>query len=232
MADLSHWDFADQFKAKEAAELFLGIPPEANTQLFGVMGDEAAHTAKITPVIRRMKDAYDRAFNTLNAAMGWGEGGFEDFPKNPKELESELMSEIRVHKFFEISARQALEIRIFEKAYFSRAELCRWLDAIGMPSTYQFSPRRRPDATIRNLEPIPTVTTELDPLDLPPELDAANMAFRAVSNGYGEQSATPRNRLIDYLEKTFKGLGSEAVQRIATVANPDKTTGRKKRDKE
>lgn len=73
---------------------------------------------------------------------------------------------------------------------------------------------------------------EVDPLDLPVELDAANMAFRAVLNGHGEPRLTFKNRLIDYLEKNFPDLNNEAVQRIATVANPDKGRGRKKRDTE
>ena len=73
---------------------------------------------------------------------------------------------------------------------------------------------------------------DVDPLDLPVELDAANMAFRAVLNGHGEPTATFRNRLIDYLEKTFVDLNNETVLRIATVANPDKGRGRKKRETE
>ena len=77
-----------------------------------------------------------------------------------------------------------------------------------------------------------TIDTEIDPSDLPIELDAANMAYRAVLNGYGSQSDTFKNRLTDYLKTNFTDLTTEAVQRIATVANPDKTTGRKKRDRE
>lgn len=69
---------------------------------------------------------------------------------------------------------------------------------------------------------------EIDPLDLPLELDAANMAFRAVSKGFGDQSVTPKNRLIAYLQKHYPDFKKEQVKRIATVANPDKTTGRKK----
>ena len=76
------------------------------------------------------------------------------------------------------------------------------------------------------------LANEIDPSDSPPELDAANMAFRAVSNGYGNQSATVRNRLIEYLEKHYPSFKGEQVQRIATVANPDKSTGRKKIGKE
>ncbi|MES2189145.1 MAG: hypothetical protein V4454_03420 [Pseudomonadota bacterium] len=74
------------------------------------------------------------------------------------------------------------------------------------------------------------IESGLDPADLPAELDAANIAFRAVTQGYGDPLVTFKNRLIDYLKKNFPNLGHEAVQRIATVANPDKTTGRKKRD--
>jgi hypothetical protein len=77
-----------------------------------------------------------------------------------------------------------------------------------------------------------SVFEDIDPSDLPVELDAANLAFRALTNGYGEQSATPRNRLIDYLKNHFKDFKEEQIQRIATVANPDKSAGRKKSTKE
>ena len=72
--------------------------------------------------------------------------------------------------------------------------------------------------------------SDIDPSDLPEELDAANVAFRAVLNGHGEQAATFKNRLIDYLKTNYPHLKMEAVDRIATVANPDKARGRKKRD--
>ena len=68
---------------------------------------------------------------------------------------------------------------------------------------------------------------ELDPPELPEELDAANLAFRAVTNKYGDQSATFRNRLVDYLKNTFPKFKNDTVERIATVANPDKSPGRK-----
>jgi len=72
------------------------------------------------------------------------------------------------------------------------------------------------------------VEVDIDPADQPYELQAANLAFRAVTNGHGDPLATFRNRLIGYLETTYPELKNHAVQRIATVANPDKTTGCKK----
>lgn len=80
-----------------------------------------------------------------------------------------------------------------------------------------------PDLSVRYAQ-----KSDIDPADLPDELSAANIAFRAVTNGHGQKSATFKNRLIDYLEKNFTALNNEAVQRIATVANPDKGRGRKK----
>lgn len=70
--------------------------------------------------------------------------------------------------------------------------------------------------------------SDFDPSDLPYELGIANIAFSAVTNGYGDSSATFKNRLVAYLEKEFQ-LSPEAVHRIATVANPDKAPGRKRR---
>jgi hypothetical protein len=114
---------------------------------------------------------------------------------------------------------------------FERSEIVRWLGATGLPSVYCFelsgahadqSPRLT-DATDTDL---------IDPSDLPPELDAANLAYRAITNGFGDQSATRRNRLIQFLESTYPDFKPEQIQRIATVANPDKTTGRKKLDRE
>ncbi len=70
---------------------------------------------------------------------------------------------------------------------------------------------------------------EIDPADTPAELDAANVAFRAVTNGYGDQSKKPRIRLIKFLKKNYPDFGHEATERIATVANPVKTPGGMKR---
>lgn len=90
-------------------------------------------------------------------------------------------------------------------------------------------------AAIEEPSPLPAVaptTPDLDPTDLPEELDAANMAFRAVLNGYGNPADTFRNRLVEYLNSNFHALGDTAIGRIATVANPDKARGRPSKFKE
>ena len=79
---------------------------------------------------------------------------------------------------------------------------------------------------------IKNVEEDIDPADLPDELDMANQAFRAVSKGFGNKDATFKSRLITYLETTFPKLNGTTVDRIATVANPDKARGRRKRELE
>ena len=226
MADLSHWDFAEHFRGKEAAELIMGIPPEKNNGWEELLGGESGYTAKITPLLRRMERALNGGLNTLHAAAIWG-GSAKDalitFPHVPCELHSETMVKAR-----ESATEFGLSLfknhdwtGKFGNAYFSRSEIARWLDAIEMKSVYQFDRKlsTKPDADIE---------TDIDPADLPDELHAANIAFRAVTNGYGDPLATFRNRLIGYLETNFPALSNDAVKRISTVANPDKTTGRKK----
>jgi hypothetical protein len=110
----------------------------------------------------------------------------------------------------------------FETQLFNRRFILPWLERGQLSSCYSFAdPGGRP---------LPDV--DLDPADLPLELQAANIAFRAVFNGYGDPESTFKNRLTAYLEANFVGLGTEAVKRIATVSNPDKEPGRKKVAKE
>lgn len=67
---------------------------------------------------------------------------------------------------------------------------------------------------------------DADPSDLPDELDCALMALRAIRNGYGTET-TPRKRILEWLAAHRQDLTDDARGRIATVANPDKATGRK-----
>jgi hypothetical protein len=106
----------------------------------------------------------------------------------------------------------------------ARDEIARWIAASGLGSEYSFgSPPDHGGQSIKGA---------IDLSNLPVELRAATMAHRALLDGYGDQSATPRTRLIAYLKEHYPAFKQEQKQRIATVANPDKTTGRKKNIKE
>lgn len=226
MADLSHWDFAERFSSYEAAALMLGLEPR----------ESESEQHRIYVVRDRMKLNYDDALDRLR----WEDVDPPDRLSNePKalpltELRSVKMSKLEqdawLHNYeTPLSEFLALQKRHqFDDQEFDRQSIARWLAATGMKSVYQFYRVNCSLTTPVVSEP----DSDIDPTELPPELDAANMAFRAITMGYGDQSATPRNRLIDYLENNFPHFKPEQVQRIATVANPDKTTGRKKIGKE
>ena len=142
--DLSHWDFSEHFKAKEVAELIVGIPPEANTNLFGIYGDEVSYTEKITPVLRRMSGAFRHAEEIMYLLVrfkGETQEALKTFPFNPIALHSEFMVNIR-NSGDEIAFASYSNFsdtpQEFYKVYFGRKEVHRWLTAIGMKSVYQF----------------------------------------------------------------------------------------------
>lgn len=214
MVDLSHWHFAQYFSGPQIAALILGVEPS----------NSKADLPRIQVVQDRLaldyRRAVERAFEELSP---FGDG----LPARPDDL---LVSE-ELSELWAIADGQSTnnyeawyfdEIKsAFFNQRFSRTAVAAWLEAIGMPSEYHFD---------RNQRSISEMEGEdlFDPSDFPEELSIANIAFRAVKNGHGDSSATFRNRLIDYLGKVYPDLKDEAVDRIATVANPDKSRGRKK----
>lgn len=206
MVDLSHWDWAEEFTLPEAAALIDGQQPSENPML----------PYRIEPILKRLVDA---AVPSILAQQRRTE-----IPKTALALVGTDRPPTKR------GIADLIDFALTDNPRVSRAEIARWLAVVGLRSVYRF-----------DLSPIETQASNvgmeiseveaIDPSDLPPELDAANMAFRAITNGYGDQSATARNRLIDYLEKNYPEFKPEQVRRIATVANPDKSTGRKKSSK-
>lgn len=148
MTDLSHWDFAEHFKAKEAAELILGIPPETNEgpANFGVQ--RMIIWEKITPVLRRMEEAYEGACVTLRAAVTWSEDireGLQEFPVEPFDFHSETM--VKIRNLTRAMHASDTDFGDLCNVYFGRSEVQRWLDAIGMKSVYSFD-RNQSDASV------------------------------------------------------------------------------------
>jgi hypothetical protein len=215
MADLSHWDFAAEFTGYEAAALILGVEP----------GERHDDEYRVRVVQERLEHDYERAIAQATTESS----GFE-WPEIIQPRVGLLVS-VKLDELWR-DAADGMDAPLtnwlmdrrrpqFENQEFSRKELATWLHSAGMKSVYPFESMPRPG-------PVDSDQVDIDPADFPEELQAANIAFRAVSNGFGDQSATFKNRLIEYLEKNYPTLNSEAVARIATVANPDKVRGRKK----
>jgi hypothetical protein len=205
MTDFSHWNFAPYFSGEEAAALIVGLEPSESVN----------DRRKAEPVYRRLEQSF-RYFLMWAEVVG-SDGEDHEFPDGCTSL---------INCAWENKDRDSISIEWlesnncdFERQVFSRQEIVRWLRDIGLESVYSFE--------LTNVDTV-HLDPGTDPADYPDELYAANLAFRAVTNGYGGKSDTFKNRLVSYLESTHAHLSKEAVQRIATVANADKTTGRKK----
>lgn len=255
MADLSHWVYATDFTGHEAAYLILGVDPSTSE----TDNQNARHIKERMKAA--YMGAFGALCFAIHVEPCFSfDGDIESAQKDNMPEHQSLKSvemqrlvqgwrdgdEISIEAWIEKGRNEFIEQR------FSRLELSRWIEENGLVSKYRFdnSPKRlgekykgfpddsmpikleTPPATIVST-PLPTVSEpDIDPSDLPPELDAAMLAFRAVSNGFGDANATFRNRLIEYLQTTYPTFKTEQVQRIATVANADPTPGRKKRDAE
>lgn len=67
--------------------------------------------------------------------------------------------------------------------------------------------------------------------DLPKELDAANIAYQAVCNGHGDQTAPFAERIKQFVRDNWPAgtFTEEAIKRIGIVANQDTKTGPKRK---
>ena len=227
MTDLSHWDFAEQFKAKEAAELILGIPPEKNTQLFGALGDEHIYTARITPVLRRMNHSFQSAVNTLSCAADWNETArisLDLFESELSDLNSEVMVAVRERPSdyglsafsFEKKARP-----IFEESYFSRKEISRWLDAIGIQSIYRFNSVK----TDRDLPIGVPETSSMWPwgdhhTELLGHLNAAARRYWGENYVSSDATTAPLNATVSKWLQTERKVSKTMADSIASMLRP------------
>ena len=220
MDDLSHWDFAHSFTGHTVAALILGVEPSK------VFTDDQ----RLQVVRDRLEQDYQRALKqALNEATFL--------------LDAEAMSEVKAKRCDSMLKSKMLEahwsdlenggidaetnlhfnnlLPNFNFQTFSRGTVAKWLEAIGVSSKYQFDRKVEMSVLLKQSD-------DLDPGDFPHELDVANISFKAVLNGYGNQGETFKNRLKDYLRASFPDLKNSEVERIATVANPDKERGRQK----
>lgn len=217
MESLSHWDYAAEFSGRVAAALVLGIDPSS-------LETSTTDQDRVNVVCERMARDYERVLKRLYHEA------FKIYPEDPMEVHSNSSYELisvklkNLHTHWTWSEEEGPftdwllndHASAFQAQNFSRETLADWLDAIQLKSAYQF---RQGDAHAQEAP---------DPGDLPDELFAANLAYRAISNGYGQHDDTPKKRILAYLNQHYPHLSKDAIERISTVANPDKRTGRKK----
>lgn len=226
MADLSHWNFAGKFTGREIAALMHGRDPEEAWK------GATASSSPAWVVYRRLEAEFIRTVDAYLQARKHQDGQPIDLDSLPK---ARLLPSIELRAQF-ASPKHGLSDALlpvsvysmkahFDRQAFLRADVSRWLRDEGVRSAYDFTENADNRLTLE----FGASEDDIDPSDMPEELQAANIAYRAVLNGYGQPGETFRNRLVAYLGERFR-FSDEAVKRIATVANADKTVGRKRRE--
>lgn len=142
MTDLSHWVFAEDFTAHEAAYLILGVDPSTDTS-----------SRSIQHVLKRISDAYAATLENLKFQFfiepylsesrfdeGEGGGGAVSRKETLFSIEIEKLSdafsegdEVSTIGWLEQGRTDLTEQR------FSRAELLRWIDDNQLISMYSFA---------------------------------------------------------------------------------------------
>lgn len=129
MADLSHWDFQDEFELSEVAALIAGVEPTYGKKKLGEAGGTPA------PISKRVMEA------ALAAYM---------CQKKQKPVPADCLQSNMLKVFDE---KKGLIATIADMALGSddvvvqRGEVARWLDAIGLQSKYVFEREAKAQAT-------------------------------------------------------------------------------------
>lgn len=219
MDDLSHWDFAEQFSGQEAACLILGISPEEHDRTGSTGRVQNGGSQKITPVLRRMQTSFLAAQNSLDAAITWGEGGFETFPIRPGELQSAALTRYLEVRRYENDVDPTRES--FEYAYFSRLELHRWLEAISCKSLYCFD---HSAAEFNSTNSLPAKAGRwpwgVHHTSMLGHLEAAARRFWVDYDPTDQTTAVTNAHIIDWLS-TERKVSKKMAEAIATMLRVD-----------
>ena len=136
MADLTHWDFADDFSGIEVAALIVGTEPT----LLAPLGGTEFLPASINPVLARVRKSYEAAWSTCLFSTGLE----LDEPFSPEPGPKDLKS-IDMVRYIDTANEEAMTTWLqnrersgFAAQRFSRQEVSRWLSATGLSSQYLF----------------------------------------------------------------------------------------------
>ncbi len=164
------YDTLDEFSGELAAKLIAGA------------NDTTANQDQYQVVLRSLHTAYQTALDyyTLVCEKGWsprppllgGPAWSQLPPLSAGAIQSEKM--LTCERTLEYEPRGGsfdgwLTYRptVFESQSFERAELIRWLDAVGLKSDYPFDPVPAADPAQNTATPLPVVAASDDPATLP-----------------------------------------------------------------
>ena len=167
MADLSHWIYANDFTAHEAAYLILGVDPSTDTD-----SRSAKH------VKERLQQAYEGALESLKFEI-FVEPCFSDnffYEKDEQLTKHKTLKSVAMYLLLDnyvegdevsLSAWLNKGRNNFLEQRFSRTELARWITENKLVSQYSFAANQLPESPIKpevELMEKPLTTRERDVL--------------------------------------------------------------------
>ena len=214
MTNFSHFELTIDFSAAEAAALIVGDDPLR----LGYVSSSSKH------VFQRMESCYNARKKWLlrdtDEEFLWADVGLNDACQLLESVD--MLGHSLLGKGTDLCMwLMNPDLSAFSRQKFSRSEVSRWLKTFALTSKYEFLLGMKQDHTNQASD------LDLDPSDLPLELDIANIVYRAVTNGQGKGN-TFKNKVLEYLDEHYPQLNAEARKRISIIVNTDKTVGRPK----
>lgn len=211
--DLSAWQNKDPLTLEEAACLWAGYPPglrkahERHPERFAAARERAK---QIKTEAEAGRIDYDRpeVDKTINKRIpdGFGSDTWnrrDDWRRGPTVIKTTERGPVP-----------------WEQALFTRAALKGYADSIGERPAFLF-PEAVDVSALRCLDKANPHFSE--------ELEAAILAWQYASERADDPKKKPRALIVDWLQKNRPKLnkGGKAFERVATLANWEKTTGPK-----
>ena len=143
MTNLSYWDFVDEFSAKEAASLILGVDPAIDNL-----------DIRTRPIVEKLRLSYQSAWGYWHSRFVGDFVFNEKFKIHEDAIQSVAMAGYAImfrhralknmtdeyfSRWFDSESSDDGELSGFFVQRFSRMELSRWLFAVGMRSAYSFA---------------------------------------------------------------------------------------------
>jgi hypothetical protein len=214
MANLSHWDFAENFSGYDAAALMLGLEPRESH-------DEQWRIGVVTD---RMELHYKYAINRIF---------HEAFSEPSKELAHQALLRIELssvklddlhHRCWLYGEETPLSdwfadkrLTKFENQEFQRHTVAHWLAAVGMKSIYQFD-HKQPVATPVPLGRWPWGNHHTEPLG---HLEAAARRYWGENYDPSDASTAPINATVSEWLQTERKVSKTMADSIASLLRAD-----------
>ena len=215
MADLTHWDFAENFSAYDAAALILGLEPR----------DSDTEEWRVRVVTDRMRLHYKYAlYRIFSSTIGDPIEYSESQAINAQITLSSVKADELHHRCWLYGEETTLSDWLdnnrqndFENQEFARHTIARWLDAIGLKSAYLFDRKLgNRDTKLVGRWPWGNHHTELLG-----HLEAAARRYWGGNYDPADATTAPTNATVSEWLQTERKISKTMADSTASMLRPD-----------